>query len=258
LLDLDRGTLKRYPDHIEIPSVTRLSPDAHARALLGLIAALLVLWTIWSTQILPLLPRAEGVVHTLQSVGVRLLLWGLPCGIYLWRKRGRQAFRGLRLELPPTWRHAFVAVVIVVLASFAVSLDVARKLAVPPSEVWARCFESIGSAFPTGELLEELTFRSVLLSELLALWGADSSEGLTQASRRRRAWLANIAASTVFVGLHWPWWIFTLGLGERFLVNSAGVFLLSLVLGILFIASRSVWPCVVLHAVNNALSSLTG
>jgi len=191
-------------------------------------------------------------------VGVRLALWGVPCGIYLWLVRGKEALTGLQLGLPPSRSHWYIAFVIVALASFAVSLDVARKLAVPPSEIWILFFGRVFAAFPTGELLEELTFRSVLLSEMLALWATDSSEGTTPALQRRLAWQANIAASLVFMGLHWPWWILTMGLGEKFLLNSAGVFLISLVLGVLFIRARSVWPCVLLHVVNNTLSSLTG
>jgi len=230
----------------------------HQRALLLLVAVLLVLWTFWSTQILPLLAPVEGASHALRSVGVRLGLWVLPCGIYLWWRHGRRALDGLRLGLPPTRVHWFVAVVIVTLASLAVSLDVARKLALPLAEVWLRFLDQVALTFPTAELFEELVFRSVILSEMLALWGADRSAGRSRAMARRRAWLANLAASLVFVGLHWPWWIFTEGLGQRFLLNTAGVFLISLVLGILFIGSRSVWPCVLLHVVNNTLSALTG
>jgi uncharacterized protein len=234
------------------------SRDTHALALLALIAALLALWTVWSTQILPQLPRLEGLAHTIQSIGVRLLLWGVPCAVYLWFIRGRDALRGLRLGLPPTRLHWYFALTVILLASFAVSLDVARKLAVSPTEVWIRFFDRIGSGFPTGELLEELAFRSVLLSEMLSLWEANGRERLPPVRSARVAWQANMATSLVFVGLHWPWWIFTLGFGHQFLLNSAGVFLLSLVLGVLFIRSRSVWPSVFLHVINNALSSLAG
>jgi membrane protease YdiL (CAAX protease family) len=230
----------------------------HKRALLGLIATLLFLWTIWATQVLPLLPPVEGWQFTLRSTAVRVLLWVLPCAIYLWFRRGKRALYGLGFGLPPTRVHWFVAIVIVSLASLAVSIDVARKLAVPLGEVWARFAERVTLSVPTGELFEELVFRGVLLSELLVLFGADEARADSRTRARKRAWLANVAASLVFVGLHWPWWILTLGFGERFLVNTAGVFLISLVLGILFVGSRSVWPCVVLHVVNNTLSSLTG
>jgi membrane protease YdiL (CAAX protease family) len=232
--------------------------SAHSRALLLLIATLLILWTLWSTQVLPLLPEVHGIAHALRSIGVRLLLWVLPCAVYLWWRHGSRALSGLRLGLPPTRIHWFVAFVIVVLASFAVSVDVARKLELSLSEVWLRAIGQMTSAFPTAELFEELIFRSVLLSELLALFGADRTRTSSRATVRQRAWLANVAASLVFVGLHWPWWIFTLGVGERFALNTVGVFLISLVLGILFVGSRSVWPCVLLHVLNNSLSALAG
>jgi membrane protease YdiL (CAAX protease family) len=137
-----------------------------------------------------------------------------------------------------------------------VSLDVARKLALPPSVVFGLAVERL--AFPTGELFEELVFRGVLLSEFLALWCPEGRSELSAASLRIRAWLANVAASVVFVGLHWPYWIYTQGIGEQLLVNTAGVFLISLVLGMVFISSRSLWPCVLLHWINNTLSGLVG
>lgn len=234
------------------------SLEARQRPLLLLIATLLAGWTLWSTQILPRLPRLTGMEHLAQSIGVRLLLWGLPCAVYLWRTHRRRALRGLRLGLPPTPVAWLVAFVITALASLAVSVDVARQLDWPLSEVWVRCLERLPGGFPTSELFEELVFRSVLLSELLLLWCEGRRPDLTQAQARVRAWMANLAASLVFVGMHWPWWLYTIGIGETFFRLSAGVFLISLVLGMVFIGSRSVWPCVVLHWINNTLSSMTG
>jgi membrane protease YdiL (CAAX protease family) len=231
-------------------------PIRRARALLGLIAGLLCGWTIWATLILPSLPPAEGMAHTIRSVGVRVLLWVVPSGAYLWLRYRRHALFGLRLNLPPQAAHWRVAIAITAAAGFTVSLDVARKLAVPTSEVWLRLLQTYEPSFPTTEVFEELIFRGVVLSELLVLLGAAAEPRAQDVAMRGRAWLANVTASLVFVGLHWPWWIYTHGVGEWFWMNTAGVFLISLVLGMLFIRTRSLWPCVVLHWLNNALSAL--
>jgi membrane protease YdiL (CAAX protease family) len=238
--------------------VTTQSRDArgHARALTVLVLVLFFLWTTWSTQVLPSLPKLDGVALEVQAIVVRIALWVVPCAVYLWRRHQRAALANMRLGLPPTRRHWIVAGFVTAVASFAVSLDVARKLSVPTSEVWQRLLTEFQWAFPTAPLFEELTFRGVLLAELLSLLAVEVKAPEAPVTRRQRAWLANLAASVAFTGLHWPWWIFTGGMAGDFWEKTAGVLLISLVLGMLFIASRSLWPCVVLHWLNNALSGL--
>lgn len=231
-------------------------PRQHARALTVLVLVLFVLWTIWSTLVLPSLPELEGGAREVQAIAVRVALWVVPCAIYLWRQHQRAALASLRLGLPPTGRHWLVAAFVMAVASFAVSVDVARKLSVPTSEVWQRVFAEAQWTFPTAPLFEELIFRGVLLSELLSLLAVEVRAPEAPVSRRQRAWLANLGASVAFTGLHWPWWIFTEGMAGPFWEKTAGVMLISLVLGMLFIASRSLWPCVLLHWLNNALSGL--
>jgi membrane protease YdiL (CAAX protease family) len=137
-------------------------------------------------------------------------------------------------------------------------------------------------------LLEELVFRGVILAELLNLAVAEqgrvgaatpnaaasagnvvsapeersatplnATPGVPEPERLRLSfWMANLSTSLAFVGLHWPWWIFTEGLSFVVLARSAGVFALSSVLGMLLVRSRSIWPCVFVHWLNNALVSL--
>jgi len=195
-------------------------------------------------------------MHTLQSILVRVALWGVPSGVYLWTQYGRDALRPMRLGLPPTAMHWAQGIGISVLASVAVSLAVARKLDVPPVVVWSMVPQSLFRGFPAGELFEELTFRGVVLSQMLAVLGVGDFDWGTDQRRRLKFWLANFTASAVFVGLHWPWWIYTHGFVADFWTKSAGVFLISLVLGAVFVRGRSLWPCVALHWMNNALSSL--
>ena len=105
-------------------------------------------------------------------------------------------------------------------------------------------------------------FRGVVFSGLLEVFmyaALGQYEGDTQ--RRalltwRAAWSANLLATIVFVGAHWPYWIYTDGLGSTLAMRSIPVFLLSLVLGMLFARGRSLWPCVLLHWINNELSAL--
>lgn len=245
------------------PPMTRQSVMLRAavrpRALLILIAVMLGLWTVWSTAILPRLPPTTGLLHTVQSMGVRLLFWVLPCAVYLWVTQGRHAWRIIRLGPPPTVRRLLSSLLLVLTAAIAVSIDVADKLGTSIPNTWLRLgaegrFEGFQTPF-----FEELVFRGVIFSELLILSGLDdTAQPLPLATRLKRAWLANFAASLVFVGMHWPWWIFTGGLGLGLLEQSLPVFLLSLVLGVVFARGQSLWPCVLLHWLNNSLAQLAG
>lgn len=233
--------------------------SARSRALLGLIAIMFTLWTLWSTAALPYLPEATGALHTVQSVLVRVALWVAPSAYYLWKYKRADALSGLGLGPPPSVERGLAATSLVVAAALAVSVDVSRKLNVQIAEVWLElwrrgAFEGFQTPF-----FEELVFRGVIFSELLSLSGlSQHAELLPFTTRIKRAWLANLGASLVFVGMHWPWWIFTEGLGTGLLMKSLPVFLLSLVLGVVFARGRSLWPCVVLHWLNNSLAQLAG
>jgi membrane protease YdiL (CAAX protease family) len=233
------------------------------RALLVLLAALLGLWTVWATAILPHLTPLEGPLQTVRSVGIRILLWIVPCAIYARSQGLRMTLIPWYFQLPPSAKHWALAIGTTLAAGVAVSFDVARKLGVTPWEVWVLFGQRLTPTLPIPEFFEELVFRGILLSELLcviparkpALTAGDPHAPVTD---RSRFWLANLAASLVFTGLHWPWWIYSEGFTEAFLLKTGGVFLISLVLGMLFVRSRSLWPAVALHWLNNALSSLAG
>lgn len=233
--------------------------SARPKALLGLIALMFTLWTLWSTAVLPHLPAVTGTFHTAQSVLVRVALWVLPSGFYLWKHKREQALDGLGLGPPPSLERGVAALSLVIAAAVAVSVDVSRKLGVQLGQVWVELWRSgVFEGFQT-PFFEELVFRGVIFSELLNLSGlSQHAELLPFTTRVKRAWLANLGASLVFVGMHWPWWVFTEGLGLGLLVKSLPVFLLSLVLGVVFARGRSLWPCVFLHWLNNSLAQLAG
>jgi membrane protease YdiL (CAAX protease family) len=265
------------------------------RALLILLTALLTLWTVWATAILPHLEPLQGGAQTLRSVGVRVLLWIVPCGLYARSQGLRMTLWPWYLQLPPSPRHWLLAALTIAAAGVAVSLDVARKLGLTPLGVWALLAQGETVAVPIPEFFEELVFRGIILTELLIVIPTQpvrsllsvpplkprsslAPESLAPESRppqslpapsfplpgsaealdadRKRFWLANLTASLVFTGLHWPWWIFTQGFSPQFFMKTGGVFLISLVLGMLFVRSRSLWPAVALHWLNNCLSAL--
>lgn len=233
--------------------------SARARALLVLIATMFTLWTLWSTAILPRLSPMMGWLQTLHAATIRLLLWVLPSAVYLWRYKPGDELAGLHLGPPPSLERGAAALSLVAVAALAVSIDVADKLNISVQEVWVLLFERRAFEDFQTPFFEELVFRGVIFSELLGLSGlSHRAELLPFSTRIQRAWLANLGASLVFVGMHWPWWIFDGGLGLHILLKSLPVLLLSLVLGVVFARGKSLWPCVLLHWLNNSLAQLAG
>lgn len=133
--------------------------SARSKALLGLIALMFTLWTLWSTAVLPYLQPTVGFIHTAQSVAIRLVLWVFPAALYLWRYKPNAPWRGLGLGLPSSMDRGFGSLSLVVAAALAVSVDVARKLGTNIPQVWVELwargnFEGFQTPF-----FEELVFR---------------------------------------------------------------------------------------------------
>jgi membrane protease YdiL (CAAX protease family) len=196
-------------------------------------------------------------------MGIRVLLWVVPCGVYYWTQY--RAFGLYRLWLvPDSARRWFFVVLTALIVALGVGNDVANSLNLDLRAVLLKLPSAMLQSPPWSEALEELVFRGVILSELLNLTlsenGRAKSEGglaVPDVERFRLSfWMANLSASLAFVGLHWPWWIFGEGIGSLLLLRSAGVLALSLVLGMLLVRSRSIWPCIFVHWLNNALVSL--
>jgi len=89
------------------------------------------------------------------------------------------------------------------------------------------------SLFLTGTFLEEIFYRGYLIERLTSLIG--------------KSWLAGITSWTAFTFVHLTFF----GLGPTLDVS-----VLSAGLVILYLKERSVWPCIVVHGINDALSFL--
>ncbi len=69
-------------------------------------------------------------------------------------------------------------------------------------------------------------------------------------------WKANIAQSILFVYIHIPGWIILQHMAAREMIASIiSIFILSLALGFLIKKTNSIYPSIVLHALNNWISA---
>ncbi len=94
--------------------------------------------------------------------------------------------------------------------------------------------------FPFAPIIEELVFRGFLFTHL------QKTVGDVQAV---------LLSSILFTFIHFPGWIFVAGLqGENFLTVTGQVFFFGLVQGVIRLVSKSVYPSITVHLVNNFLA----
>jgi membrane protease YdiL (CAAX protease family) len=92
-------------------------------------------------------------------------------------------------------------------------------------------FPILFSLFLTGTLLEEVFYRGYLIERLISLTG--------------KSWLAGLISWAAFTFVHLNF----LGLGPTLDMG-----FISAALVILYLRERSIWPCIMLHGINNAFA----
>lgn len=225
---------------------TRLAP----LVLLG--AALLVSWALWAVVLYPKMLVIYPEQEALTGVLARAIFWCGPCAIYLARYWGKRALEPLGLTFPLGKLQAARALLITLVVAACLVVGTAAQAHVEIGElVWR--VSGVSNSNLTAPLFEELVFRGVVLSELLN-WTHDSSEGRSEL--RAKFWLSQLAAATLFVAIHWPFWFTHLGF-EQAARLSLPVFATGLILGFVFATTRSIWGCILLHWLNNVLSQVT-
>ena len=103
-----------------------------------------------------------------------------------------------------------------------------------PHDAWALV------NFPFAPIIEELVFRGYMFTHLLKFTGKLETILIT---------------SVLFTLIHFPGWIFLSGLqGEPFLTRAGGIFIFSLVQGVIRLYAKSVLPNIFVHLVNNLVA----
>ncbi len=218
-----------------VPSVFQ---KVKARHLIGWLLAtfpILIIYTIYVTAAL------------WQSVGVYVWVYGVPALWYFVRVRPRgvrlRAFAGHLPESKKWLTYVLLNVPIfmlsigsiIVIYSLIARIDpqtVESLLSKPVSEVqaavtyplWATLLELLG-ALILAPIAEEFIFRGFLLHRFAEKWGVVK---------------AILVVSVIFGVLH---------------INFFGAAAFSMVLCVVYLHTKSIWPSVLLHFVNNVFSS---
>ena len=138
------------------------------------------------------------------------------------------------------WRHLWMGILGFVLATVALiisgfvleanGLEPIRSLQ-PVLKTYS--FFTLFGLFLTGTILEEIFYRGYLIERLGAMLG--------------RRWLAGLFSWIAFTLVHLKFF----GLGPTIDVS-----ILSAALVLLYLKEESIWPCIVVHGINNMLSYL--
>lgn len=218
-------------------------------ALLSL--ALVASWSIWAVALYPHVMPRVGEHSVMVGVIARLVFWGVPSALYLHHYWGKRALEPLGLTFPLGTSQSLRTVALTAVVAFCLLVGTAAQAGVP----WLELLRRLVAAPPvdlTAPIFEELVFRGIVVSELLN-WIHDSSRSPLEL--RLKYWFSQLGAAVLFVAIHWPYWLSHFGLTHA-LGLSLPVFVTGLILGFVFAATRSIWGCMALHWLNNALSQL--
>lgn len=218
-------------------------------SVLVLCAIIFLLWSCWT---LILRERFTGEAHHLEhALGVvaRVVCWLIPCGIYLVRARGSQWSYPLGLGFPLGMAQVKRTLLLSLLITWVLFAATAARNGTSIQYALERFVAAAQLRF-TAPIFEELVFRGTILAEWLE-WTHRSSGSLN--ALRRRYWISQLSCASFFVLIHWPvWWEF-LGY-SAILERSLPIFAVAMVLGFVFAQTRSIWPCIWIHWLNNELS----
>lgn len=209
----------------------------------GFLAAFYMAWTLRVVVLLPVDARFQAVwAQQLWSQGLRYLLWVVPVILYVKYVERARWTSFLRLDHAP--RRPLLAAAIVVGFLFlaflsAITLQGGQATSVLKASA-TRWLGALAWAFTVG-FAEECLFRGFIQRKLHETFSSIA---------------ANVLTSALFILIHCPGWLYMQGAHAGLVSLSLSVFVLSLVLGVLVEATRSLWPAIVLHGLNNTLSAV--
>jgi membrane protease YdiL (CAAX protease family) len=228
----------------EPPAATAQTPLRRTPwAFPAFVALFVVVWTIRATVGFEIDRALDPAFSKLYSNAVKLALWVVPAAAFAYGIRGESRLASLRLGVPPA-RTLPLTTGLIVAYLTGVAIDVARKHGLTLSEFGAALAQRGLGAFVGGlpsAFAEEALFRGLVLTEL---------------GERTSFWPANLLSGVLFVAMHWPHRIWRDGLSGSVFADAPALLAIALALGFVARRSGSIWPAVVFHAANNALSGV--
>lgn len=235
-----------------LASARPASQRTHLAPLVVYALALLASWSVWAVGIYPHTRGIQADFSGAVGVFARLTFWGIPSAYYLHRYWGRRALEPLGLTFPLGASQWLRTLLVSIVVGFCLLVGTAAQAGVEWTELGRRLVTTPTFEW-TAPVFEELVFRGIVVAEVLN-WTHDSSR--TPVELRLKFWGGQLGAACLFVAIHWPYWVSHFGLGHAFSL-SPPILVTGLILGFVFATTRSIWGCIFLHALNNALSQVS-
>lgn len=205
-------------------------------------------YTLWSLRVLLLGPweRAHlpGAWGELWYHALRWGIWLAPIALLLRRQGERSLPAALGLWPLPSARGWAVGLGWGALYLVATSA-LQAALSGPPEDLGALAALGVSGVLLTvlSAAEEELIFRGFLQRDF---------------ERRVSPTRAALLTSGLFTAIHWPGLLLKLGPHPAIAILSLALFLLGLVLSLVARRAGSLWPAILVHALNNLLAMLEG
>ena len=199
---------------------------------------LFLAWTLYVALIYPFLPTERPVAGILLGELFRIVIFIVPIVLLIWSSPTSKLVV-LRL-MPPTYRDMAIGVIVSVAW---VCLTIGGALTIQQKSIsYSPSIAFWIVRFSVAATIEELTFRSYFLQVL----------------QRHGSLLAVVVSSVLFVCIHFPGWYLLemLPTTAAWISTPIPIFTLGCLLGILFLRTTSIWPCVFLHVLNNLTSMI--
>ena len=185
-----------------------------------------------------LLPESANELHIRVAILVEwlILFFLLTVWIPIIEKKSLQSIGFGKFR----WRHLWFGILTYIIVTVAMiisgilleanGLQPVRSL---QAVLQTYRFSTLFGLFLTGTILEEIFYRGYLIDRLGVLLG--------------QPWLAGLVSWLAFTLVHLKFF----GIGPTIDIS-----ILSAALVMLFLKEKSIWPCIVTHGINNALSYL--
>ncbi len=179
----------------------------------------LCLWAI----VLELIPYSASF-----DLFLKIVIWGIPAYLLPRILDNTNPIEFLLLNEPPKWTWVFLSTAFLVVYSVLMNLG--------KVEVKSVSFFYILSAVVISPIVEEIAFRGVILQKFSQMVGLA---------------YANVISTATFLLYHVPLWL-ARGQGIS-LLGCLWIVFFSLSIGYILSRSKSLWTCVIIHAVQNLI-----
>lgn len=213
---------------------------SHSKKLLAHISIFFAFWSIYAVFIAPYLKGQSSLLFNLLSPIIKLLVWAIPV-LMLLKSEDEDVLGYLKLKgnRATAIRWSMRSGIAIVAYNLLVSYLFYQKFSFHPFFAWHNW---LGGVILVG-FTEEILFRAYFLQRLIG---------------RFPFWTANVITAALFLLIHFPGWYANAAQVAQgvlqWLLLMTFIFGFSLAEGWLFRRSNSLWPCIIMHSLNNFMS----